>query len=257
MTDTSLATRTRPRSLAFAVVEALSERLRHGELQPGDKLPTEAQVMSEFGVSRTVVREALSRLQAAQMVVTKHGIGTFVAAPSEQGRPFSVTADQLATLQDVVEVLELRVGLESEAASLAALRRTSDQLGRMRAHLDRMAQALAEGSDAVDADFSFHLEIAQATHNARFVRLLEALGTTIIPRARLQSEPEAETHEQRAAYLRRVHIEHESIFDAISAQDSDGARATMRMHLVNSQRRRKAMAQMAAAEPPLNQQRRA
>jgi GntR family transcriptional regulator, transcriptional repressor for pyruvate dehydrogenase complex len=247
MNDATLATRSRPRNLAFALVEALGERIRHGELRPGDKLPTEAEVMNEFGVSRTVVREALSRLQAAHVVVTRHGVGTFVVGPSEEGRPFSVTAAQLATLQDVVEVLELRVGLESEAASLAAMRRTPEQLQRMRIQLDRMAQALAQGRDAIDADFSFHLEIAQATHNPRFVHLLEALGTTIIPRARLPIDADP-NGEQQAAYLRRVHNEHESIFEAITAQDAEGARATMRMHLVNSQRRRKAWAQMAGAE---------
>ena len=77
--------RRKPRSLALDLVDALGDRIRDGRLAAGAKLPTEAAIMEEFGVSRTVVREAISKLQAAGLVATRHGIGTFVIGLGEGG----------------------------------------------------------------------------------------------------------------------------------------------------------------------------
>jgi GntR family transcriptional repressor for pyruvate dehydrogenase complex len=226
----------RPRNLAQELVDTLTDRIRDGRLVPGEKLPTEAEIMAEQGVSRTVVREALSRLQAAGQVLTRHGVGTFVVGPGE-GVPFRIAPEQLATLQDVIAMLELRIGLETESAALAAQRRTEGNLKEMRAALDDFAAALQAGRDAVAPDFRFHLEIARATHNVHFAELMAALGATMIPRARLD-EPVALTDERRE-YLRRVNAEHENLFDAIERGDSDAARAAMRTHLANSKERRR------------------
>ncbi len=231
----------RPRTLALGLVEALGERIRDGRLAPGDKLPTEAAVMAEFGVSRTVVREAISKLQAAGLVQTRHGVGTFVLA--SDGTAFRIAPDQYATLRDVIAVLELRIGVESEAAALAAQRRTEDNLERLRAALAAFGAAVEAGDDAVDADFQFHLEIARATQNTHFSELLASLGTMIIPRARLDR---ANAEPQRAAYLRRVNAEHEGILDAIAAGDIEAARAAMRTHLANSRERRRRASQELA-----------
>jgi DNA-binding FadR family transcriptional regulator len=237
----------RPRTLALGVVESLGERIREGRLAPGDKLPTEAAVMAEFGVSRTVVREALSKLQAAGMVETRHGIGTFVVGVGDAS-VFRIEPQQLATLRDVIAVLELRIGVESEAAGLAAQRRSVANLAVMRAALDNFAIAVEEGRDAVAADFQFHAEIARATQNEHFTGLLATLGAQIIPRARLEAAREADP--PRQAYLRRVNAEHESIYDAIVAQDAEAARAAMRTHLANSrERRRRAFAEQGVAAP--------
>src|SRR3954470_13009280 len=151
------STRRRPRSLALELVSSLGERIRDGRLQVGDKLPTEAAIMAEFDVSRTVVREALSKLQASGLVETRHGIGTFVLGLGGDAG-FRISPDQYATLQDVVAVLELRIGLETEAAALAAMRRTEANLTAMRKALDVLGVALEQGSDAVAADFQFHQE---------------------------------------------------------------------------------------------------
>jgi GntR family transcriptional repressor for pyruvate dehydrogenase complex len=228
--------RRRPRSLALELVEALGDRIRDGRLAAGDKLPTEAEFMAEFGVSRTVVREAISKLQASGLVQTRHGIGTFVVGLGDAA-PFKLAPEQFATLRDVIAVLELRIGIETEAASLAAQRRNADNLQQMRSALDAVAAAVEQGRDAVGPDFQFHLEIARATQNAHFADLMSSLGTMIIPRARLDGAP-AMSDEQRL-YLRRVNAEHESIFDAIRNQDSDAARAAMRTHLANSRERRR------------------
>ena len=233
----------RPRTLALGVVEALGERIRDGRLAPGDKLPTEAAVMAEFGVSRTVVREALSKLQAGGMVETRHGIGTFVVGVGDASA-FRIEPQQLATLRDVIAVLELRIGIESEAAGLAAQRRSAANLAVMRNALDAFAAAVEEGRDAVAADYQFHTEIARATQNEHFAGLLATLGAQIIPRARLEASGALEPAQQ--SYLRRVNAEHESIYDAIAAQDAEAARAAMRTHLANSrERRRRAFASAA------------
>jgi DNA-binding FadR family transcriptional regulator len=127
----------RPRSLAGELVRALGDRVRDGRLAPGSKLPTEAQIVGEFGVSRTVVREALSQLQAAGLVRTRHGVGTFVVGPGRDG-VFRIGPQQLETLRDVVAVLELRIGVETEAAALAAQRRTELQLAQLRQAMDEL-----------------------------------------------------------------------------------------------------------------------
>jgi GntR family transcriptional repressor for pyruvate dehydrogenase complex len=248
--------RRRPRSLALELVDGLSESIRDDRLRPGDKLPTEAAIMVEYGVSRTVVREAISKLQAAGLVATRHGVGTFVQAlgpVASELAGFRIAPEQYATLRDVVAVLELRIGVETEAAGLAAQRRTAQDLVAMRLALDTLSAAMARGADAVAADFQFHLEIARATQNPHFVQLMGSLGPVLISRARLAPGAPAGSGQaagvlgralagpdsEPRAYLRRVHAEHESILDAIGAQDTEAARAAMRTHLANSRERRR------------------
>jgi GntR family transcriptional repressor for pyruvate dehydrogenase complex len=234
--------RRKPRKLALELIASLGDRIRDGRIAPGEKLPTEAAIMGEFGVSRTVVREALSKLQASGLVETRHGIGTFVVGLGDAA-PFRIAPEQFATLRDVIAVLELRIGVETEAAGLAARRRTVRNLADMRAALDAFSAAVEAGRDAVGADFQFHLEVARATQNEHFADLMTTLGTMIIPRSRLDAPLQAEA--QRLEYLRRVNGEHESVFDAIANQDGEAARAAMRTHLANSRERRRRAGQGA------------
>ncbi|KNZ34159.1 MAG: GntR family transcriptional regulator [Methylibium sp. NZG] len=242
MSSSPFAGRRRPRALAFELVDALGDRIRDGRLSTGDKLPTETALMAEFGVSRTVVREALSRLQAAGLVETRHGIGTFAVGMGDTSA-FRIDPQQLATLRDVIAVLELRIGLETEAAAIASQRRTAQNLVALREALTLFADAVEEGRDAVTADFQFHLEIARATQNPHFANLMGTLGSMIIPRARLPSANEGSVAPARAQelrqYLHHVNAEHASIVDAIANADAEGARAAMRTHLANSRERRR------------------
>lgn len=230
----------RPRSLTADLVQALGDRVRDGRWPAGSKLPTEGAIMAEFGVSRTVVREAISRLQAANVLETRHGIGTFVLG---QGEATTFRIDP-ATLQDVIGVLELRIGMETEGAALAAMRRTAENLVAMRAALEAIGSAIRDGRDGAGADFQFHLEIARATRNPHFAQLMATLGGSMIPRARLDRTQPATA--ERDAYLRRVNAEHENILQAIERQDAEGARAAMRTHLANSKERRQRAAAQAA-----------
>ncbi len=243
--------RRKPRSLALELVEALGDRIRDGRLAIGDKLPTETAIMAEFGVSRTVVREAISKLQASGLVQTRHGIGTFVLGLND-APGFRISPEQFSTLRDVIAVLELRIGVETEAAALAAQRRTDANLAQMRQALEAIAAAVEAGRDAVGADFQFHLEVARASQNSHFADLMASLGSMIIPRARLEAGdgPVDGPDEAQLQYLRRVNGEHASIYEAIANRDPDGARAAMRTHLANSrERRRRAQAGLDADAP--------
>jgi GntR family transcriptional regulator, transcriptional repressor for pyruvate dehydrogenase complex len=229
-TDVQIAAPKR-RSLAETAVAEITARIRNGVYRPGEKLPTEPQFMADLGVSRTVVREAVSRLQAAGLVETKHGIGTFVlevpAAPLDIGN--------VMTIRDVLAMLELRISLETEAAALAAMRRSDAHLAEMRrAVTDFDADVDAEHS-GIAADFRFHLQIALATGNRYFENVFRNLGTSTIPRTRLDMARIA--LEQSPRYLHRTNLEHQAIFEGIARRDPESARAAMRMHLSNSRER--------------------
>jgi len=238
--------RQRSRGLAHGLVEDLGEKIRSQALRPGDKLPTESAIMQAYGVSRTVVREALSKLQAAGLVETLHGVGTFVLQP-RPGGVFRLAPGELAASVDVLAVLELRISLETESAGLAASRRTDEQLAAMRQALDDFEHNVKVSGDTVAPDFRFHLQIAEATGNPYFADIMRHLGTTLIPRTRIS----AIRRQEGGAYLSRVNREHEEIYAAIARRDPESARAAMRIHLTNSRERlrmAREAAQKAAAE---------
>ena len=229
-----LEPRRKSRTLSAELADTLIQRIRNQDYAPGTKLPKEMDIMEAFGVSRTVVREAISHLQAAGMAETRHGIGTFALLPEDNGL-FRVHPDQISTLRDTIALLELRIGLETEAAALAATRRTEENLTKMRLALTAFKASIEAGQNAVQADFQFHTEIALATQNNHFIQFMALLGERVIPRSRLN--PTNDLTPARQAYLQRVHQEHESIFNAILHQDVDAARAASRTHLTNSRER--------------------
>ena len=226
--------RKRSRSLAQEVMNDLSEKIRRGLYAPGDKLPTEPEVMAEQGVSRTVVREAMSRLQAAGFVETRHGIGTF-ALPLPASTMPSPELATVVTILDVLAMLELRISLETEAAGPAALRRADGHLELMQRAVETIEENISKGASSVDADFQFHLQIALATGNKYFEDFYRHLGTTTIPRTRLDTT--RLSPEPAQDYLYRTNREHQYILDAIARKDPEMARASMRMHLSNSSER--------------------
>src|SRR5664279_3753974 len=233
---TSPLPRTRSRGLVQEVMDDLTAKIRGGLYKPGAKLPTEPEVMAEQGVSRTVVREAVSRLQAAGFVETRHGVGTFVLATSAAVTP-ALDLSTVVTIRDVVDMLELRISLEAEAAGLAALRRTDAHLVLMRAAVDAFDERINAGEKAVEEDFQFHLQIALATGNRYFEDVYRHLGKTTIPRTRIDTA--LLLPEPGPTYLHRTNGEHRNILDAIARRDPDTARAAMRLHLTNSRERLK------------------
>ncbi|SAK66886.1 GntR family transcriptional regulator [Caballeronia arationis] len=230
---TSIAAPRRARNLAESVVSFVKEQIASEALKPGDKLPTESELMVGLGVSRTVVREGISRLQASEVIETRHGIGSFVLEPRRE--KLGIDMVPATTLRDVLSVLELRISLETESAGLAAQRAQPDDLARMRSALAAIETTSRMGGDSVAADLQFHISVAQATGNRYFVDILTQMGSALIPRNRIDSAGIA--HSDPKAYVALVNQEHESILDAISRHDADGARAAMRMHLSNSRER--------------------
>ena len=229
-----LRPRRKPQSLSQEVVTALTAMISNGSLKPGDKLPTESEIMQTQGVSRTVVREAISRLQAAGLVETRHGIGTFVLEV-KKGSNINIDPATITTMRDLLALLELRISLETETAGLAASRRSDAQLQEIREALDLFHANQKSGGDTVGPDFRFHFAIANATGNRYFIEIISHLGMGVIPRTRLNTAELA--HDQQASYLERAQRDHEDIYEAIARGDAEAARAAMRNHLTNSRER--------------------
>jgi DNA-binding FadR family transcriptional regulator len=218
-------------SLSQGLEALLSEHIIEGRLRGGEQLPTESALMLAHGVSRTVVREAMSRLQAAGMVETRHGIGTFVRGSTLSLGAF-IDPATLGIITDSLAIMEFRIGLEVEAAGLAAQRRSPDQLAGLRVLLDQLGLPAVSVNDRAALDFQFHLGIAQATGNHYIADTLLNLGEVIIPRSRLDSA--RLFHDEPQHYEQRMQSEHEQIYQAIFNQDAECARAAMRLHLQDS-----------------------
>jgi DNA-binding FadR family transcriptional regulator len=234
------------RNLAGEVVKRLADAIRGGWLEPGARLPTEQELMAALGVSRTVVREAVAALRADGLVTTRQGSGAFVAADASRV-PFRIDPEGLSSIDDVLEVMELRLAIEVEAAALAAERVTAAGLAPIRRALRAVEAALQRGGGAIEEDFAFHRAIAAASGNSRIGELLEFLGRHVIPRQSVRVSVTSPDEQRR--YLERVQEEHDRIFEAIDGRDPAEARKAMRTHLTRGliRYRRLAERQLPAA----------
>jgi GntR family transcriptional repressor for pyruvate dehydrogenase complex len=221
-----------PRRLTAELVARLTADITSGKLPPGSRLPTEQEMIAATGVSRTVIREAVAALRADRLVVTRQGVGAFVA--NQVRRPFRVDFDERSPLREVLNVMELRTGVEIEAAGLAAERASPAQLKKIADKLNAIQAAIDRGESAVDEDFAFHCAIATATGNPQFTRFLEYLGSFIIPRRSIWNGPSSAA---RRDQLDTFQKEHEQILQAIQAGAVSQARAAMQRHLLNSRQR--------------------
>ena len=232
-----------PKSLSSEVVDRLAEQIMSGKLPVGAKLPSEQEMMKGMGVSRTVVREAVAALRARGLVVTRQGAGAFV--DSDAGRqPYAIDPEGLGSLASVLDILELRMAVEAEAAAIASERATAAHVKAIGEAHRVFGRAITSGERAINEDFAFHQAIAAATQNRRFAEFLDFLGRLIIPRQSIRSfEGAAEGPRQ---YLARIAKEHEAIFQAISARSPKRARDAMRGHLVKSRERYRELASRSA-----------
>ena len=221
-----------PRGLTGELVARLTADIMGGKLTPGSQLPTEQEMIAATGVSRTVVREAVAALKADRLVVTRQGVGAFVA--DHVRRPFRVDFAETSPLREVLNVMELRTGVEIESAGLAAERASSAQIKKIADRFAGIQAAIERGNDAVDQDFAFHCEIADATGNPQFKHFLEYLGRFIIPRRTVwgQTAPQA-----KRSQLDLFQQEHTQILNAIRDRKVTQARDAMQRHLVNSRGR--------------------
>ncbi|WP_417830140.1 FadR/GntR family transcriptional regulator [Thalassospira sp.] len=217
------------------VTAQLKNHISQANLQPGDALPKEKELCAQFNASRTVIREALATLKADGMVVAKHGVGFFVASPAivPCDEPSGFDLGDLSNVSSVLNVLELRKGVEAEAAALAALRRSPAQHAHIQECFEKLKAALqTEQADSSLPDYQFHQAIAKATNNPVYVSFLEYVIETAMAQA---FEIGYGANESRR--LDRIDIlldEHWQIVEAISEQSPDKARMAMHDHLEKS-----------------------
>ena len=228
--------------LSDQVADAIAAEIRAGRLAAGDKLPTEAALVKQFSVSRTVVREALSRLKSLGLVESQQGSGVYV---KEIGfSPLNFDVKSSVSRQAVIQMVELRRALEAEVAALAAQSRNEADLKRIRKSITLLDQAVRAGGDGVDEDVQYHRAIAEAARNPFLISTLEYLGQFLRGATRVTRANEA----RRADFARQVLDEHALIVSAIEAGDAEAARRAATSHMDN------AIARIEQADPAFWQQ---
>ncbi len=220
-------------NLAEQIAGDLAARISGGELEIGQKLPTEFALSRSMGVSRAVIREAISRLKQEGLVDARQGSGAFVTSMRAAGS-FRLDPREIENNREQLsQVFELRLTLEGDAAGYAALRRSDSDLLALSQCLHAIDANIRDGDDGIDADFTFHSTIAKATGNAFILELVDLLGAQLknsVRIARLNS----------SSYVGRpeaVLMEHKEIYDNIVEQRVEAARSAARRHVMNAAKR--------------------
>lgn len=215
-------------SLASNVAKQLEKQISAGHISVGDKLPTENALCDLFGVSRTVIREAITQLKSLGLVETKRGVGTSVIRSQTSETMFAYQIDPTA-ITDILHILEMRLSVETTACELAALRRSEEDVAILEKHFNDFDEALRRGELARKEDYAFHLAICTATRNPFLKQFYEQFNKNVIPRAKLINSnlKQVATDE----YLHRIRTEHLEILNSIKNQDGEGARQAMHNHL--------------------------
>ena len=214
--------------LSEQVADVMAADIRAGRLAAGDKLPTQAALVKQFLVSRTVVREAVSRLKSLGLVDSLQGSGVYV---KELGfSPLNFDARSTVSKQAVIQMVELRRALEAEVAELAALRREQSDVRRIRNAIVLIDKAVLAGGDGVDEDVQYHRAIAEAARNPFLIGTLDYLSQFLLGATRVTRANEA----RREDFARQVRNEHELIAIAIEAGDAAAARQAAAQHMNNA-----------------------
>jgi DNA-binding FadR family transcriptional regulator len=172
-------------------------------------------------------------------VITRQGVGAFVSA-APQHAPFRLEPERMQSLDDILNVMELRLGVEIESAGIAAERATRPHTKAIGAALEAIERAADAGKSAVDEDLAFHRAIAEATGNPEFTRFLQFIGRHLIPRRTVSGLPERMGGQK--AYLSLIQEEHRRIYEAIRDRAPGPAREAMRRHLTRSLERYRKLA---------------
>lgn len=217
--------------LSVQVADALSAEIRAARMVEGDRLPTEAALVGQFAVSRTVVREAVSRLKSLGLVESRQGSGVFVKRAAFS--PLNFDARSAVSKQAVVQMVEVRRGLETEVAALAAERRTKADIQHIRQAIAALDRAVKAGGDGVEEDMRYHRAIADAAHNPFLISTLDYLRQFLHGATRVTRANEA----RRGDFARQVQREHEAIAQAIALGDIHKARRAAARHMDNAIKR--------------------
>ncbi len=218
------------RSLSETVFDRIQRSIKSGAYAVDERLPTEHALAAEFQVSRPIIRDALQRLRDQGLIYSRRGAGSFVR---EQGIREPLGFGQMENLSDLQHCYDFRLTIEPEAAAMAAQRRSPEALQKIKTALNLLRDATNRQAHRADADFMFHLSIAQASANPYFVTAMQALEEHIAVGMRLHGLSLRRTNDG----LGHVLTEHTAVFDAISTGDVETARKLMREHLAGSRDR--------------------
>lgn len=173
------------KNICDSIVDAITDDIQNKKLCPGDKLPTEAEMAEEYGVSRISIREALRSLSARGLIVTKHGEGSFVSEYNSDMLANTLRSISLLNDAPFIEMLQLRKIMETEAASLCAINATKEELNKIDFYrLERERYCSAEPtpdniSKRYEMDTNFHLSISRGSHNEIFIKFIETIHASI------------------------------------------------------------------------------
>ncbi|WP_295700753.1 FCD domain-containing protein [Lapillicoccus sp.] len=230
----------RPRRLATAVVDELVDRLVSAEIPAGSSLPTEPVLCATFGVSRTVVREAVKSLEAMRLVTVQQGQGTRVRPLADWDllNPLVLAAvirhdAQLAILEDLVDV---RIALEAQMAGQAAARADADQRALISVRMTTLDAEVGDATTYLQADVEFHDAIMAASGNRLGRAMIHTLQVEAYRSMRYVGDPTTEE-------MRLSNVAHRAVHDAVLARDAAAAEAAMRDHIIGSWHRRRPEAQ--------------
>ncbi len=217
--------------LPTRIAAQIGRQIGEGQLNPGDKLPTEHVLAKTFGVSRSVVREAIAQLRHEGIVETRQGVGAFVTDPQKR-QTIRIEQAPLTDRDSFRSLFQVRMPLEIEAAGLAARHHTPEQLAKLDEAMATMTGIHKWSSEGVAADLAFHKAVAMATQNEYFALILgfvaERIASTInLARSRAVLEEIVEV----------TIAEHIAIRDAIAARDAPRARDAMRAHILGAAKR--------------------
>jgi GntR family transcriptional repressor for pyruvate dehydrogenase complex len=219
----------REATLANRVTHEIEQLIVNGRLKTDKRIPSERDLAGQFGVSRTVVREAVRGLVAKGLLEVKPGSGTIVRAPTARSVTQSMSLFLRGSQADLSydKVHEVRRVLEIEIAGLAAARRTPDDLATLEQILQQMADMRTDPERFPQLDVLFHAALASATHNELFALLLDSLSEVMIRVRQMGfNVPDASAHALRF---------HSAIYEQVRAGDAEGARRAMREHLIDSE----------------------
>ncbi len=218
---TKLRRETLPEQLAEQLIQLVADR----QLEPGDFLPSAAAIADEFAVSRPVVREALRTLEARGLIRTENGRGAIVQPVNSDMLSHYFHRATSVDRRALVELLEVRKGLEVESARLAAMRSTGDELAEIASIVHKMHKAVGRGRTYAERDAELHLRIAAATHNTTLYHLIESI------RGPLKGSIEAGLRSRaNTVHLLRVQELHEDLLRALTNRDPDLAASAMTLH---------------------------
>jgi GntR family galactonate operon transcriptional repressor len=226
----------RPQRLATAVIEALVDRIVGGDIPEGTSMPTEPALCTSFGVSRTVIREAVKSLEAMRLLKVQQGQGTTVRPLAEWDllNPVVLAATvrhdaELSILEDLIDV---RRALEAQMAGQAAVRATPEQLQEIMAAMELLENEVGSPARYLQADLGFHDAIMAASGNRLGRSAILTINTEAYRSLRYVGDPSPDD-------CRESNIAHRAVMVAVTARDPELAAQAMNDHILESWHRRR------------------